>query len=579
MARSFDRTSQQYLEAASAVLSAAPLTMACWFNSNDDANVQVLMCLGSSSSPNLWNLRASGSIGGDPLTVETYQAGSGTAGNTTTGYSTNTWHHAAMTAATDNRYVYIDGGSVGQDSSSKTPANIDRTVIGSYSFNGLHGWYMSGNIAEAGIWNVVLDTAEIVALADGYSPLLIRPGSLALYVPLVRDNDEDIVGGLSLTASGSPTIAAHPRVFYSIPPQYFMGAGAGGVENYQSAAGVLTPVGTIIKSGRKILIGASTLSGSISKSTTKTFTGSSTLVGILVKQTQKAFTGSTTAVGILVNQAGKNLAGSITASGTLIKSTAKLLTGSVTAVGALVKQARKVLLGSLTLSGILSTTKATLLSIGGSLTPSGILVKQTGKIVLGSLVTAGTLAKQTAKAFTGSVTAAGSLIKQTAKSFVGSVTAVGILATQKIVGGYYQVVGGALTMSGIVVKQTNKIFTGSVTAAGILVRRIVKAFTGFITAVGALTALKSSFQVIGGALTMAGGLVRQTSKQTAGIITMAGSITKRISIKVSGVLTAVGALARQLLGLPTPYDQTFAIPSENRIYAIAAEVRIYSIPG
>lgn len=408
---------------------------------------------------------------------------------------------------------------------------------------------------------------------------------------------------------------------------------AGGVQNYQSAAGVLTAVGTIVKSGRKPLAGSLTPVGIIAKKTAKTFTGATTAVGVLVKQAQKAFTGSTTASGVLVGRAGKILTGSITASGTLIKSTAKLFVGSVTAagalvkktskiftgsltasgvlsttkvtllsiggsvtavgslikqtgksfvgsvtaVGSLVKQAGKILLGSLTPSGILATTKVTLLSISGSLTLSGILVRQTGKIVLGSLTPAGTLVKQPAKAFTGVVTAAGSLVKQTAISLVGSVTTVGSLATQKITGGYYQVVGGVLTMSGIVVRQTNKIFTGSLTQVGTLVKQTVKAFTGSITAVGSLATQRSAFQVISGAVTMAGGLVKQTSKQTAGIMTMTGSITKRISKSISGVLTTVGTLVRQIIGLPVPDIRIYAIEAENRVYAIAAETRLYSI--
>jgi hypothetical protein len=35
------------------------------------------------------------------------------------------------------------------------------------------------------------------------------------YWPLIRDTDDDIVGGYSLTANGGPTIAVHPPVLYA----------------------------------------------------------------------------------------------------------------------------------------------------------------------------------------------------------------------------------------------------------------------------------------------------------------------------------------------------------------------------
>lgn len=73
--------------------------------------------------------------------------------------------------------------------------------------------HMEGRVAEVGIWDVALDDDEIAALASGFSPLFIRPQSLVYYAPLIRDEDEDRVGGLSLTATNTPTVGTHPRVF------------------------------------------------------------------------------------------------------------------------------------------------------------------------------------------------------------------------------------------------------------------------------------------------------------------------------------------------------------------------------
>ena len=45
MARLFDDAAPQYISASSAVLSGVPITMACWFNSDDAAAVQTLISL------------------------------------------------------------------------------------------------------------------------------------------------------------------------------------------------------------------------------------------------------------------------------------------------------------------------------------------------------------------------------------------------------------------------------------------------------------------------------------------------------------------------------------------------------
>jgi hypothetical protein len=63
-------------------------------------------------------------------------------------------------------------------------------------------------------------------LAAGFSPLFVRPQSLVAYWPLIRDNDNDIVGGYDMTAYNTPTVAAHPPVIYPVSPHvtYFAGA-------------------------------------------------------------------------------------------------------------------------------------------------------------------------------------------------------------------------------------------------------------------------------------------------------------------------------------------------------------------
>jgi hypothetical protein len=88
---------------------------------------------------------------------------------------------------------------------------------------------MSGSIAEAAIWNVALTDAKVAILAAGFSPLFVDPQSLVAYWPLVRDTDDDVVGGYDMTAYNTPTVASHPpKIFYPVSPHsvYFAAAAA-----------------------------------------------------------------------------------------------------------------------------------------------------------------------------------------------------------------------------------------------------------------------------------------------------------------------------------------------------------------
>jgi hypothetical protein len=213
MARLFDDAASQYLHIASAVKTATPLTMACWFYSDDIAAYQVLMSLkhnGSATGFNTFFLAAVGSVVGDPIRAFTGAAAAFSFADTTTGYSANTWHHAcAVFAASNDRRAFIDGGSKGTENTARVPAGINETLIAKAGSTGL-AQYMSGRIAEVAIWNVALSDAEVALLAKGFSPLFIQPHNLVAYYPLIRDDDNDWIGGFNLTAVNAPTVGTHP---------------------------------------------------------------------------------------------------------------------------------------------------------------------------------------------------------------------------------------------------------------------------------------------------------------------------------------------------------------------------------
>lgn len=213
MARSFSGSNS--LSIASALRSAAPVTMACWFYTNDTFNVGTLLAIDSGNTNNAFQLR---SWLNGPLQVVQAVAVESSSSNaaTSTTAATNTWSHACgvWASATDRR-AFLNGGNRGQgDVGSYAPSGLTTTRIGRIAAT--EGF--TGLIAEAAIWNVALTDDEVAALYNngiGLCPTMVRPDALVAYWPLLQtDGDIDWWGQNNLTANGSPTYADHPPVIY-----------------------------------------------------------------------------------------------------------------------------------------------------------------------------------------------------------------------------------------------------------------------------------------------------------------------------------------------------------------------------
>jgi len=210
MARLFAWASSQYLEIDQPAATAAPLTIACRYNAVSLNDVTFLVTLHDKDEPGQ-GFRLGFDLA--DIIAETY-AGSYSYSVALSSSSTGVWEHAcAVFYAANSRAAFHNGANKGTDTVSLTPAGIDRTSIGRAG-DSTPGYYFDGSIAEAAIWSAALTDDEVAILAKGVSPLLVRPESLVFYCPLIRDDDEDIVGGLSLTAVNGPTVTAHPRVLY-----------------------------------------------------------------------------------------------------------------------------------------------------------------------------------------------------------------------------------------------------------------------------------------------------------------------------------------------------------------------------
>jgi hypothetical protein len=97
--------------------------------------------------------------------------------------------------------LYFNNQTDGTGSTFGTSTGYTLLEIGGNTFDGVPNSLFSGLLAEPAVWNVVLTATEVAMLAQGISPLKVRPSGLVFYAPLIgnREQEIDIVGGRILT--------------------------------------------------------------------------------------------------------------------------------------------------------------------------------------------------------------------------------------------------------------------------------------------------------------------------------------------------------------------------------------------
>lgn len=212
MARSFNGSSD-HLTASSAVVTAAPLTIAAWFYATAMGNQDVASIGDTAGDGNYFRLNLR-SVGGIEAWANSAKA------ITSSNWAQNVWSHACGVFTTStSRAAFLNGASKGTDTTSATPAGLDSTSIGRLvRLNPTV--FFSGRIAEVGVWNAALSDDEVASLAKGYSPALIRPMSLVAYWPLIGHTspEQDVRGGTHLTVTGATAAAHCPIIYPSKPP-------------------------------------------------------------------------------------------------------------------------------------------------------------------------------------------------------------------------------------------------------------------------------------------------------------------------------------------------------------------------
>jgi hypothetical protein len=213
MAYQFTSASSQYLSTPVESAFEEPFTIACWgILSSAATSNGCFVSLNSSTNADRYTLITIPAT--NSLRLAANQDGVGLVVTETTSNTVvrDTWTHAAaVVSSTTSRSVLLNGANKVTTTSAinPTPNNIS---MGSLEATGAYGPFLSGQIADVGIWNVALTDAEIASLAKGMACDKVRPQSLVFYAPLIR-NLQDIKGGRVITNNNTATVANHPRMY------------------------------------------------------------------------------------------------------------------------------------------------------------------------------------------------------------------------------------------------------------------------------------------------------------------------------------------------------------------------------
>jgi hypothetical protein len=214
-------SSSEYIgRTGGAIITAYPYTMAAFARADAVAAFQEVLGMGALGTGHT-------SIGfsntGAPRAFVVSDAGGAGVATAGAAATDGVWAHIAgvFTNAT-SRAAYLNGGDVGTNATNLAIPTITHQVIGRRQITAPDN-YLTGAVAEAAIWDVALDAAEIAALGKGICPLLVRPQSLIAYWPLDRNSFNKSGGtvtldrwksGYDLNEVNTPTLADHPRIYY-----------------------------------------------------------------------------------------------------------------------------------------------------------------------------------------------------------------------------------------------------------------------------------------------------------------------------------------------------------------------------
>ncbi len=170
----------QYFTIPRGILKVYPMTMAAWFYPVTTGAQDILTISDLSVADAGFRFKLQSGPG--PVQAEVREGGGTPNANSTANWVQNEWNHGCgVFTSSTLRAAYLNGGSKGTNTSSRTPdaSVLDTTSIGTYLSTSAFGLF-DGRLAEVCLWNVALVDAEVSEVYKN-GPLGVRRDRLVGY--------------------------------------------------------------------------------------------------------------------------------------------------------------------------------------------------------------------------------------------------------------------------------------------------------------------------------------------------------------------------------------------------------------
>ena len=209
MAYSCAATGTEYLRTTPESLFSYPFTINCWFRLTTVSAQRNLVMLENAGNGQRFALFVNSS---NQLVLVAVDGGGTTQTIITSPtISSNIWYMATgVFTSSTSRTVYLDGANSITGTVSRSPTTPARVLMGGqYAGVGTTS-NLNGRIAEVGIWNIALGASDIASLYNYAKPTSVRPDSLQIYYPLVREV-YNLFGRDTVNTDGGTKGADHQR--------------------------------------------------------------------------------------------------------------------------------------------------------------------------------------------------------------------------------------------------------------------------------------------------------------------------------------------------------------------------------
>lgn len=199
-----------FLRANSPPATALPFSWFVWFKPVSLSNLELLWLGNPAVSNNYWTC----GIDSGGLIRNSARNTTESPAVTTAGPVVNVWQNGGgAQIATNSRNAYLNGSNKGVSSTNAAPNSISRFSVGVLDRSAPSN-YFDGLVAHIAFWSGTLTDGDYAALNAGVNPLLVKPGSLIDYWPLLSNQSPEpsLVSGRLLIVNGTTFSNDNPPV-------------------------------------------------------------------------------------------------------------------------------------------------------------------------------------------------------------------------------------------------------------------------------------------------------------------------------------------------------------------------------